>query len=96
MECVCGMEYQDFRTGLSYRDVYETLWVNSNDPGEWNYKRRGTVLGRWRELKLAMWASHKAECEHYANKYPEEFERWRKEQSECSGTTTESPNRVAT
>ena len=48
----------DFRTGLSFREVRQMLWVNSDDPRDWRYKRRGTVLGLWHELKQQMWAQY--------------------------------------
>ena len=50
--------YDDFRTGLRYRDVYAMLWVNSNDRTQWRYKRRRTVLGHWRGIKQAMYAMY--------------------------------------
>jgi hypothetical protein len=34
------------------------LWVDSSDPKDWKYKRRHTVLGMWRELKLQMWQQY--------------------------------------
>lgn len=42
------MTYAEFRTGLTYRDVYGMLWDRK-------YKRRRTVLGKWRQIKLEMW-----------------------------------------
>lgn len=57
-------EYDRFRTGLRYRDVYRMLWSPSQDSRDWRYKRRGTVLGLWRQLKLEMWAElHRREDE---------------------------------
>ncbi len=52
------IDYDDFRTGLRYRDVYAMLWVNSNDRAQWRYKRRRTVLGHWRGIKQAMYAMY--------------------------------------
>ncbi len=49
------MTYRQFKTGLTYRDVYQMLWVHSEDSREWRYKRRATVLGFWHELKLQLW-----------------------------------------
>ena len=40
--------YDRFRTGLAYHDVYTML----NTSEKHRYKRRGTVLGFWHELKL--------------------------------------------
>jgi hypothetical protein len=48
-------EYQRFRTGLSYRDVYAMLWVHDPDPKRWKYKRRHTILGFWHQLKKQLW-----------------------------------------
>lgn len=47
--------YDAFRTGLSYRMVWEMMRDESDDPSKWKYKRRGTVLGMWHELKLQMY-----------------------------------------
>lgn len=58
----CGVEYDDFRTGLTYRDVFAMLWSASNDPATWRYKRRRTVLGKWRQIKLEAWALHCEGC----------------------------------
>lgn len=45
------MSYDQFRTGLTYRDVYGMVW-------ERKYKRRGTVLGKWRQIKLEMYEEY--------------------------------------
>lgn len=58
----CGLKYRDFRTGFTYAEVYQMLWVASDDARDWRYKRRGTVLGKWRQLKLQMWDRHLAGC----------------------------------
>ena len=47
--------YDRFRTGLSYSAVWEMMRNESEDPKDWRYKRRGTVLGMWHELKLQMY-----------------------------------------
>jgi hypothetical protein len=52
--------YEQFRTGLTYRDVYQLLWSWSDDRRTWRHKRRRTVLGYWRQLKREMYA-------HYEN-----------------------------
>lgn len=49
-------EYKAFRTGLTYRDVYQMPWSSSGDSKDWRYKRRHTVLGLWRSIKLSLWA----------------------------------------
>jgi len=57
------LSYDRFRTGLSYQDVYRMLWVNSDDPKKWRYKRRGTVLGTWRSIKLGLWDRYLGELD---------------------------------
>jgi hypothetical protein len=62
--------YEAFRTGLTFKDVYDMVWSYSNDPKDWpkgtaspkpgkrkkkTAGRRHTVLGKWREIKLEMW-----------------------------------------
>ena len=44
--------YDKFRTGLTYRDVWEMMRNDDEDRSTWRYKRRGTILGQWHELKL--------------------------------------------
>lgn len=58
----CGISYADFRTGLSYQDVFGMLWVADPDPQTWRQKRRASVLGFWHELKLGMWREHLELC----------------------------------
>jgi len=41
-------EYDNFRTGLTYRAVRAMC-------GDKKYRRRGTVLGMWNQLKREMW-----------------------------------------
>ena len=66
-ECeFCGLEYDDFRTGEDFQSIKDDLWVGSEDPAEWNYKGRHTVLGRWYALKQSMWADHLEQCEQAA------------------------------
>ena len=62
-ECpCCGLTYGSFRTGLSYRAVFEMLMDNSEDPADWRNKTRHTILGKWHELKMFWWAHHLEEC----------------------------------
>ena len=42
------LSYTDFRTGLSYGEVYRMIWSR-------RWKRRHGVLGKWREIKQAMY-----------------------------------------
>lgn len=43
--------YEAFRTGLTFGDVYRMLWGR-------RWKRRRTVLGKWREIKVQMYAEY--------------------------------------
>lgn len=45
--------YDNFRTGFTFRDVYEMLSGRK-------WRRRHGVLGYWRQLKLAMYADYLA------------------------------------
>jgi hypothetical protein len=48
--------YDRFRTGLTYRQVFALLQGYGNpNKEEWRYKRRGTVLGLWHQLKLELY-----------------------------------------
>lgn len=55
------MTYRAFRTGLTFRDVRAMMWTPEDDPSSWRSKRRRSVLGFWRELKLQMWEQIKQE-----------------------------------
>jgi hypothetical protein len=59
----CGEEYDRFRTGYSFSDIKAMLWVDSDNPTDWKHKRRNTVLGFWREIKLGMWKEHLFLCD---------------------------------
>jgi phage FluMu gp28-like protein len=56
---VCGLAYDDFRTGMSYHDVYHLIYTRQ-------HKRRHGVLGYWHETKIKMFEEHVAECSFYA------------------------------
>lgn len=59
----CGERYEDFRTGLTFADVKAMYWVEDPDSAKWKYKRRYTVLGKWRQIKLSLWDRHLEGCE---------------------------------
>lgn len=65
-DCVCGMAYADFRTGETFGSIRSSMWIDNPDSSTWRYKRRGGVLGAWRQLKLRMWSEHRALCDRYA------------------------------
>lgn len=47
--------YDSFRTGLKFADVKAWARVESEDPKDWRYSRRGTVLGMWHQHKLQLY-----------------------------------------
>jgi hypothetical protein len=59
----CGLEYDDFKTGLTFADVRRDMWRAEEDPSQWKYKRRRGVLGAWRGAKQMMWREHLDACE---------------------------------
>lgn len=59
----CGLKYDDFKTGLTYDDVYSMMWIDDEDYSRWRYKRRHSVLGFWHEYKRSLWAEHLHFCE---------------------------------
>lgn len=59
----CGLRYEELATGLTYREILGMLWSSDDDPATWRHKRRGTVLGMWRQTKLELWAEHLATCD---------------------------------
>lgn len=60
--------YDEFRTGLSFREVRQMLWVNNDDPKTWRYKRRHTVLGFWHQLKQQLWSQYLDAIDGEANR----------------------------
>ena len=52
----CGLAYSEFRTGLTFRDVYTMLWSRKR-------KTRHTVLGKWREIKIGLFDEHINQCD---------------------------------
>jgi hypothetical protein len=59
----CGAKYKHFRAGVDYREVSNWLWVYSDDPRDWKYKRRGTILGKLHQVKREGWEEHKRTCQ---------------------------------
>jgi hypothetical protein len=47
--------YDKFRSGLTYRDVWEMMRDESEDPRDWKRKSRGVVLWHWHELKMQLY-----------------------------------------
>jgi len=44
--------YDSFRCGLTFQQAFDMLKDNSDDPRNWRYKRRSTVLGFLHQWKL--------------------------------------------
>jgi hypothetical protein len=63
----CGMDYKDFRTGLTFAEVKADMFVESEDSADWVYKRRRCVLRRWNKIKISMWKYHIEECKVIEN-----------------------------
>ena len=63
--CVCGCTYEEFRLGMTFAEVRRMLWdqEDRNRPGWWRQKRRSSVLGYARELKLHAWDALHGYCE---------------------------------
>lgn len=68
--CLCGATYDKMRTGLTYKQVRRGM-----DPDRWKGRRRSSVLGYWREQKLAMWDHLHANCTEQDGGSIEDLER---------------------
>lgn len=52
-------DYNNFRTGLTFTDIRRDLKREAKkkyERGQYMFITRATVLGRWREIKLKMYA----------------------------------------
>lgn len=58
----CATLYTAFRTGHTFASIRQEMHVGSLDSSEWRRKRRGSVLGYWREVKVAAWRYHVDQC----------------------------------
>jgi len=72
-EC-CGLIYRNFKTGLTYEDVYAMFWKVASDNTEFVNKGRSVVLGKWTEIKRKLWGEHLTECETYSGETIEAVE----------------------
>jgi peptidoglycan/xylan/chitin deacetylase (PgdA/CDA1 family) len=63
--------YNDFRTGLDFRSVYLELKIEQriayNKEGRRMFITRHTVLGRWHEIKKAMYKDYLNKIKGYKN-----------------------------
>jgi hypothetical protein len=55
--CSCGGVYDRLRTGMTFTEVRRSM-----DPARWKYRRRRSVLGYWRQIKLQLWDSIHEGC----------------------------------
>jgi hypothetical protein len=55
------VKYSEFRTGLTYWDVWRMLWVDNPDPATWRQKSPGVVLWHWHQIKLQLWERYQHE-----------------------------------
>lgn len=65
-DCYRRCRYKDFRVFDKYgfaETVYE-MYVKSDDSTDWQYKRRGTVLGRMHAHKRELWEEMLRTCPH--------------------------------
>ena len=56
---VCGLMYEDFKTGYNFQSIVELLWKEDQP---WPNKRRHGRLGKLHEIKKMMWEIHISEC----------------------------------
>jgi len=51
--------YEKFTTGYTYREISDMVWSHSSDSKDWPLsaagRRRHSVLGLWREIKLELY-----------------------------------------
>jgi hypothetical protein len=47
--------YDEFRTGLTYRDIWAMLADESDDPADWKRKSRGVILWHWHKIKMDLY-----------------------------------------
>ena len=60
--CVCGGTYKEHRLGMTFAEVRRMMWdqEDHNRLGWWRQKRRRSVLGYMRELKIhSFYAIHR-------------------------------------
>lgn len=64
--CPVGCRYADFKVFPrdGFQQTQQSLFVASEDPDDWRYKRRGTVLGLMHQTKRELWEQATAFCEN--------------------------------
>ena len=66
--CSCGCTYEEHRLGMTFADARRMLWnqEDPNRPGWYRQKRRRSVLGFMRELKIHSFDMIHRYCEQEA------------------------------
>lgn len=57
--------YDKFTTGYTYREISDMIWYQSDWHAAHHTRRRHTVLGKWREIKLEMYERYLAAVEQH-------------------------------
>jgi len=60
----CGLIYKDFRCSsiTTFQEAKDAMFVISNNPKDWVYRRKRGVLRYWCGVKKKEWEQHKQEC----------------------------------
>lgn len=61
--CVCGQTYDEFKTGLTFGDVRQMMYIASENSEEWRQKRRRSILGFWHEIKIQLFHTQHGHCD---------------------------------
>lgn len=65
------LSYDEFRTGYEFADIFWMIRSPSDDSRDWPKGiSRHTVLGKWREIKLEMYAEYKRAYHEYHEEVP--------------------------
>lgn len=62
--CWRRCRYADFKVfgKNGFAEVSASLWTDSEDPKDWRYRRRGTVLGMMHAHKKELWEYYTENC----------------------------------
>jgi len=62
--CPLACKYADFKvySKSGFGETVSSMFVDSDDPADWKYKRRHTVLGKMHAHKLELWKHHTEHC----------------------------------
>ena len=64
LACFRSCAYDEFRPlgSNAFQRFRQALYVDSDDPKQWRYKRRGTVLGQMHATKRRLWEQFTEAC----------------------------------